>query len=67
MLDDERLTPDEIQRLKDLYPQDLFEQLYMQRREADPEGSEFINKINELNDLNEQKNAEINHLLAQLG
>ena len=67
LLNEERLTEHEIQRLKELYPDELFEQMYTDRRKQEIESPDWIQEMDGLKEQLSQKDSEINHLLVQLG
>ena len=67
LLDHNRLHDNEIQSLKELYPDELFDEMYKERRQYDTQSPEWLREMDKLKDTLTQKESEINQLLVQLG
>ena len=62
------LSPDQIKRLKELYPDELFDQMYQEKRKTESEDvPDWLIKYEAIKEKLKQKESEIDHLLVQLG
>ena len=62
------LSPDQIKRLKELYPDELFDQMYQEKRKTESEDvPDWLIKYEATKEKLKQKESEIDHLLVQLG